>query len=88
MKSHLSYQLATAVHAQVEIGFFAPDSHLATKGISLHYELGFADSTSQHLDVFAAGAAVELVDPVVSRLMVSRTCVWFSTCTLKLTPST
>ena len=25
-----------------------------------------ADSTSQHLDVFAAGAAVELVDPVVS----------------------
>ena len=39
-KSHLSYQLAPAVHAQVEIGFFAPDSHLATKGIGLHYELG------------------------------------------------
>lgn len=38
--SHLSYQLPTAVHAQVEIGFFATDSHLATKGISLHYELG------------------------------------------------
>jgi len=39
-KSHLSDQLSAAVHAQVEIGFFAPDSHLATKGISLHYELG------------------------------------------------
>lgn len=39
-KSHLSHQLAAAVHAQVEIGFFSPDSHLATKGIGLHYELG------------------------------------------------
>lgn len=38
--SYLSYQLAPAVHAQVEVGFFAPDSHLATKGVCLHYELG------------------------------------------------
>lgn len=40
MESHLSNQFAAAVHAQVEIGFFPPDSHLATEGSCLHYKLG------------------------------------------------
>lgn len=40
IRSHLSHQLAAAVHAQVEVGLFAADSHLATKGVSLHYKLG------------------------------------------------
>ena len=38
--SHLSHKLATAVHAQVVVGLLAADSHLATKGVCLHYELG------------------------------------------------
>ena len=39
-RPHLSHQLAAVVHAQVEVGLFASDSHLAAKGVCFHYELG------------------------------------------------
>lgn len=38
--THPAHQFPPAVHAQVEVGLFAPDSHLTPEGVGLHHELG------------------------------------------------